>query len=85
MQYMVEFTVGNSDVVAIPSDVKKKTGISKGSNVYIYASEDNQSIIISKTKKQSKNDASQLSPEFVKWLEDFNNMYGEAMVELSKK
>lgn len=83
MQIQKVFAAGNSDVVAIPAEAKKKTGIKRGVAVVINISSDGQTILISKAKNKKEN--TPLTPEFFEWLENFNKEYGSALKELAKK
>ena len=83
MQIQTVFKAGNSDVVAIPSEVKKKAGIKTGSDVIVDVASDGRTILISKVGNKKK--VSSITPEFLEWLEAFNKEYGPALQELAKK
>lgn len=73
--------IGNSLGVTIPSELRKKMGLKKGSKVVMEHTPDNK-IIISEIKDSKK--MSSITPEFLKWLDRFNKEYGPALTELAK-
>jgi len=82
MSTQTVFKAGNSDVVAIPPEVKRKTGIKTGSNIVVGVASDGKTIVINEVGKKNK---AVLTQDFFEWLEKFNKEYGSALVELAKK
>jgi len=76
------FKAGNSDVVALPPEVKRKTGIKTGSKIVVDVASDGKTIVINEVGKGKK---SALTPNFFDWLEKFNEEYGPALAELAKR
>jgi SpoVT / AbrB like domain. len=83
MQIQTVFKAGNSDVVAIPPELKKKTGIKTGSNIIVDLASDGQTIVINKV--ENKKHSTSITPKFMEWLEKFNKEYGPALRELAKR
>ena len=83
MQIQKVFRAGNSEVVSIPLEVKKKTGIKMGTKVLVDVSSDGKNIVITKLGRKKK--VSSITPEFFDWLETFNKEYGPTLKELAKK
>lgn len=82
MQIQTVFKAGNSDVVAIPPEIKKKTGIKNGSNIIVSVASDGKTIVINEVGDKK---AAVLTTNFFEWLENFNKEYGSALTELAKK
>lgn len=82
MQVQTVFKSGNSDVVAIPSEVKKKTGIKSGSEVVVSATTGGTIFI---SRADNKGERSSITPEFLRWLDEFNKEYGPALKKLAEK
>jgi putative addiction module antidote len=74
--------IGNSLGITIPSEIRKKMNLKKGSKVAIEYTSDNQ-LIISKLK--SKINTSSITPEFARIVEQVTNRYSSALKELSEK
>lgn len=83
MQTQTVFRAGNSEVVAIPPEVKKKTGVKIGSKITVGVATDGKTIVINQVG--SKSGDSVLMPEFYSWLKEFNKKYGSALEELARK
>lgn len=82
MSTQTVFKAGNSDVIAIPPAVKKKTGIKTGSKIIVDVASDGKTIVVNEVGKSKK---TSLTPKFFEWLEEFNKEYGVALSELAKK
>lgn len=82
MQVQTVFKAGNSDVVAISPEVKKKTGIKTGSNIVVGVASDGKTIVINEVGNKSK---TALTTNFFDWMESFNREYGSALAKLAKK
>ena len=76
---MTIFRAGNSDVVAIPKELREKYGWKTGVKVDIQPLSDGVNIKIVKTSKQP------ISTEFDRWLKHTAKKYGPALRELAKK
>jgi len=72
--------IGNSTGVIIPSELKKKAGLKKGSKVTLTLTSNNEVVIQKGTGKKNS-----ITPEFLDWLEAFNKEYGPALKELAEK
>jgi len=83
MQIQTVFKAGNSEVVAIPPEIRKKSGIKAGSKVVVEATSDGATIIINRVENNDKKAV--FSPDFFGWLEKFNGEYGQALAKLAKK
>ena len=83
MQIQTVFKAGNSDVVAIPPEVKKRTGLKTGSNIVVDVASDGKTVVI--TEVGSKAAKSFITPNFLNWLDNFNKEYGSALQELASK
>ena len=83
MQLQTVFKAGNSDVVAIPPEVKKRTGLKTGSNIVVDVASDGKTVVISEVG--SKGNKSFITPNFLNWLDNFNKEYGSALQELASK
>lgn len=81
MQTQTVFKAGNSDVISIPAELKKKTGIKAGTNVILQISPDGKTIMVSHAN-DTKN--SNITPEFMSWLNDINKEYGPALQKLAE-
>jgi len=68
--------------VALPPEVKKKTGIKNGSSIFVDVASDGKTIMINAVGDRNK---VALTTNFFEWLEDFNKEYGSALAELAKK
>jgi len=73
MQTQTVFKAGNSEVVAIPNEIKKELNLKKGSKVVVQKIPDSEAFIVKKADQKVKN-KSLSSDEFDKWLE---NVLGE--------
>jgi antitoxin component of MazEF toxin-antitoxin module len=82
MQIQTVFKAGNSDVVALPPAVKKKTGIKNGSSIIVGVASDGKTIVINEVGNKKK---ATLMPDFFGWMEKFNKEYGSALAKLAKK
>ncbi|HSX49031.1 MAG TPA: hypothetical protein VLE44_02120 [Candidatus Saccharimonadales bacterium] len=82
MSIQTVFKAGNSDVVAIPPEIKKRTGIKTGSSILVDVASDGKTIVINEVGDRKK---SVITPDFLKWLESFNKEYGPALKKLAKK
>ncbi len=82
MAIQTVFKAGNSDVVAIPPEIKKRTGIKTGSNILVDVASDGKTIVINEVGDKNQ---SVITPDFLKWLEKFNKEYGPALKKLAKK
>lgn len=83
MQVQTVFKAGNSDVVAIPPEVKKKTGLKTGSSIMVDVASDGKTVVICEV--DSKRNKSFITPNFLNWLDGFNKEYGSALQELANK
>jgi len=83
MQLQTIFKAGNSDVVALSSEVKKKTGLKTGSNIMVDVASDGKTVMVSEVN--GKANKSFITPSFLNWLDDFNKEYGPALQELASK
>lgn len=83
MRIQTVFRAGNSDVVAIPPEVRKRTGLKTGSNIIVDVAADSKTVIIAEVG--SKGNKSFITPNFLNWLNDFNKEYGSALQELASK
>ena len=83
MRLQTVFKAGNSDVVAIPPEVKKRTGLKTGSNVVVDVASDGKTVVI--TEVDSKRNKSFITPSFLNWLDGFNRQYSSALQELASK
>lgn len=83
MQLQTIFKAGNSDVVAIPLEVRKKTGLKTGSNIIVEVAPDGETVVISKAGNNINR--SFITPGFINWLGDFNKKYGSALRDLATK
>lgn len=77
------FKTGNSVAVTIPKHYLEDLGLKEGAEVVVVHDEQEQSIQIYPKKKARVQ--STVTPEFLKWLEDFNKEYGPALKELAKR
>ena len=83
MQLQTIFKAGNSDVVALSPEVKKKTGLKTGSNIMVDVASDGKTVMISEVN--SKANKFSITPSFLSWLDSFNKEYGSALQELASK
>ncbi len=83
MQLQTIFKAGNSDVVALPLEVKKRTGLKTGSNIVVDVASDGKTVVISEVG--SKRNNSFITPNFLNWLDGFNRQYSSALQELANK
>lgn len=85
-QIQTVFKAGNSDVVAIPNEIKKKAGLETGSTINVSLAADGETVLVTKFDKKAKiHDKTTLTPKFFSWLESFNKQYGQALKELAEK
>lgn len=82
MQVQTVFKAGNSDVVAISPEIKKKTGIKTGSSIVVGVASDGKTIVINEVGDKKK---ATLTADFFGWMESFNKEYGSALAKLAKK
>ena len=82
MQTQTVFKAGNSEVIAIPSEIRKQMNLKKGSKVVLELGADGKTLIISKAGRGKK--VSSVTPEFIKTLERVNKRYGPALAKLAK-
>lgn len=73
--------IGNSAGIIIPKEIQKEAGLKLGDNVIVGYSPQEEIINIGKSNKKK----SPITPEFYKWLKQFNTKYKKALTELSKK
>lgn len=83
MQAQTVFKAGNSDVIAIPPEVKRKTGIRTGSSIMVDVASDGRTIVINEVANKKRK--SFLTSDFFSWLDEFNKEYGSALEELANK
>ncbi len=76
------YKAGNSDVISIPVDIKKITGIKTGTDIMISVSSDQKTILINKAGDVP---SSKINPEFYSWLEKFNNKYSLSLKALAEE
>lgn len=82
MQVQTIFKTGNSDVVSIPSEIKKITGMLTGVDVVMNVASDRKTVLLNKVSDIS---STKITPEFYNWLEAFNDEYGSALKTLANK
>lgn len=73
--------VGNSLAVTLPRQFVVERGLKAGQKVFVDSSSDPELISVSTSKKPLPT----ITPEFKKWLEDFNHKYKSALAELAKR
>ena len=83
MQVQTVFKAGNSDVVAIPQEIKRRTGVKTGTNIIVDVTSDGKTIVINKVENAGKKTF--LSLDFFSWIEKFNKEYGSALKKLAEK
>lgn len=83
MQTQTIFQAGNSEVIAVPKEIRKRMGLKKGSKVVLELGTDGKTLMISKAGVGSK--VSSITPEFLDWLKSFNKKYGPALRELADR
>lgn len=74
------YKAGNSDVISIPVDIKKTTGIKTGTDIVISLSGDQKTILINKAGDVP---SSKINPEFYSWLDKFNQKYNLSLQTLA--
>lgn len=82
MQVQTIFKTGNSDVVTIPSEIKKTTGMLTGVDVVMNVASDGKTVLLNKVSDVS---GTKITPEFYNWLEGFNKEYGSTLKALANK
>lgn len=83
MQVQTVFKAGNSNVVAIPSDISREMGIKPGQKVLVEVGFDKNTLWI--TKSGSKIKKTSITPGFLMVLDGINKRYGRALSELARK
>ena len=82
MQTQTIFKAGNSEVIAIPKEIRKQMNLKKGSKVVLEVAADGKTLIVSKAGRGKK--VSSVTHEFIKTLERVNKRYGPALAKLAK-
>ncbi len=73
--------VGNSFGILLPKYIVKRLGIKLGQKLYVDVYEHEKSVVL----RINKNLANGITPEFIKYLEEFSNRYAPALRELAKR
>ena len=78
---------GNSVAVTIPKPLLEEMNLKEGSEVWLEKNVQTGALQISDKEKVNKESQpeSSVTPEFMKWLKDFNKQYGSALKELAKR
>jgi bifunctional DNA-binding transcriptional regulator/antitoxin component of YhaV-PrlF toxin-antitoxin module len=74
------YKAGNSDVISIPVNIKKLTGITTGTDIMISVSDDQKTILINKAGDVP---STKVNPEFYSWLNKFNQKYNTSLQTLA--
>ena len=74
--------VGNSLAVTIPKSFSREAGWRAGKQVAVEEDPETETLTIS---AQSQRPHVSLTPEFLAWLNKFNNRYKTVLTELAKK
>lgn len=76
--------VGNSLAVTLPSEFVKEKKLQAGQKVIVRQDLEIDAVVVAPEDSQiaRKNG---ITPEFLEWLEKFNNKYKSALAELAKK
>lgn len=77
------FKVGNSNVVAIPSNLMKELGLKKGQEVVVDRIPDSNAIVVTPKNSDKTNPLSQ--EEYDRWVKKFFNEDGALLDELSSR
>jgi len=73
--------IGNSEGVAIPREIREKSGLKKGVKVNIELTHDKR-VVISKVGKTRQ--ATSITPEFLEIVKGINKRYGPALKKMAK-
>ncbi|KKU16332.1 MAG: hypothetical protein UX25_C0035G0009 [Candidatus Woesebacteria bacterium GW2011_GWC2_45_9] len=82
MQVQTVFKAGNSEVIAIPSELREQTGIKAGTKVVLTGIPGGGGIVIKKVDRKQKT-KSALTAEFKKWLKEVLEEDKEILDELA--
>jgi antitoxin component of MazEF toxin-antitoxin module len=75
--------IGNSVGMIIPVDYREAMGISLGTKLDTEMSPDGKTMLVSRVGQAAR--VSKVTPEFLGWLEGFNQEYGPALKKLAEK
>lgn len=75
--------IGNSQGIIIPSEVRKRLGLKKGSKVTLELGLDGRSFVVTKDDRRQRLSTS-VTPDFLRALERVNERYGPALEKLAK-
>lgn len=75
--------VGNSLAVTIPSDFAKELKLRPGEKINVDEDFETKTLTVQAINTDIKKGG--LTPEFLKWLKNFNNKYKDVLKELAKK
>lgn len=73
--------VGNSYGVLLPAIIVKKLKLSEGKKVYLEVYDEEQSLVI----RLKRNLANGVTPQFLKFINKFNEEYHDALSELARR
>ena len=76
--------VGNSLAVTLPSSFVKEKKLKAGQKVIVRQDLEVDALVVAEVGSPIKK-SSGITPEFMDWLEKFNNKYKSALTELAKK
>lgn len=76
--------VGNSLAVTLPASFVKEKKLKAGQKVIVRQDLEVDALVVAEPNSPIKK-SSGITPEFMDWLEKFNNKYKSALVELAKK
>lgn len=76
--------VGNSLAVTLPANFVREKNIKAGQKVLVRQDLEVDALVVAQVGSPISK-TSGITPEFVDWLDKFNNKYKSALIELAKK